>query len=355
MSSRIDTTRRVNENQAKLLMQQHSTHQDLLRTLSEKQRKSEEQKRSREKEARDKAEALHKHREEILRKIRTLQDKREREELARGKKEKTSQPQRPSLSPLPHHSSSSSLTSSSQRPSVSTEVADDPSQHQLAKITEKLERSSKLAESVKNATRQMLRKKLEMVEAIRETKVKKAAEDESSRIKEIERLKSSTERHLKNREVHISETIQRLEEERKKKAEKTRRELVRRDKQNRSLEKAYNQREMDRLMQVERFTQSRQQSYAEKAIKSDQRQELAEEYRELIHDLQINERERMMMKWRRAEQSLSEIREVKERVRSFHEKATVQLKEEKERRLKSISRGRRGPTVVSNSGQLPVN
>lgn len=345
VSSRIDTTRRVNENQAKLIAQQERSHSALAKQYEEKMRKLEENRKLREREIRGKAQSLNKRRGEILQKLRHMREIQEKEEIRKAKiAQNTEKREDVSLNKV------KSFTEDHSDLEEGWESCEDFDQIdlQLAKIEGKLVKSAIRAEAKLIETKRNLRHKLESVQSILQNHSKIEALEEAKRVNEITKLRNSAEKHNQNRRQKLQETIERLAAISRRTAEKTHRITQTRNQIARKIEQNYSEKEAIRLRKIEKSVQSRHQQSLERSHKSEQRQDLAEEYRELIHELRVNERERLMMKWKRTEQSMNEIKEVRERMRSFQERANLQLKEEREQRLRSLSRGRPRPSLLAS-------
>ena len=346
VSSRIDTTRRVNENQAKLIAQQERSHSALAKHYEEKMRKLEENRKLREREIRGKAQSLNQRRGEILQKLRHMREMQEKEEMRKAKlAQNTDKREEMSLSQVKSYTEDQPLASNLEEDWESCEDFDQIDS-QLAKIEGKLVKSAIRAEAKLIETKRNLRQKLEFVQSILQNHSKMEALEEAKRVNEITKLRNSAEKHNQNRRQKLQETIERLAAISRRTAEKAQRISKTRNQIARKIEQNYSEKEAIRLRKIEKSVQSRYQQSLERSHRSEQRQDLAEEYRELIHDLRVNERERLMMKWKRTEQSMNEIKEVRERMRSFQERANLQLKEEREQRLHSVSRGR--PSLLAS-------
>jgi len=345
VSARIDTTRRVNENQAMLIVQQERSQSALSKQYLDKMRKLEEHRRTRDQELREKAQILNKRREEIVQKLRKRREMKEKAEIRKAKIGKSCEK---------HDEKSLDQEKSSSEEPLASDIEEnwascnefDQIDTQLAKIEGKLVKSAIRAEAKLVETKRNLRHKLESGQIIMQNRVKSEALEEAKRVTDITKLRNSTEKHIQNRQQRLQETIARLAAISRKTAEKAHQTLLSRNQIARKVEQSYSEKEAIRLRQIEKSAQRRYQESLERSQRSEQRQDLAEEYRELIHELRVNERERLMMKWKRTEQSLSEIKEVRERMRTFQERANSQLKEERERRLRSLSREKRPPSIL---------
>ena len=137
----------------------------------------------------------------------------------------------------------------------------------------------------------------------------------------------------------MQETIRRLAENSKKNEEKHSKIVTNQEKMTKNAEKMLEKKEEMRMKKIEKIMQNRYEKAIKQSQKTEERQDLAEEYRELLHELRVNERERLMMKWKKEEQALWELREVREHMRHFQEKANMQLKQERDQRFRSLSRG----------------
>lgn len=345
VSSRIDTTRRVNENQARLIVQQERSQSALSKQYFDKMRKLEENRRNRDLELREKAQILNKRREEIVEKLRKMREMKEKAEIRKAKIGQNSQK---------HEEKSLEQAKSSLEEPSASDIEEswasceefDQIGSQLAQIDGKLAKSALRAEAKLIETKRNLRHKLEAAQLILQNRVKSEALEEEKLVTDITKLRNSAAKHSQNRQQRLQETIARLAALSRKAAEKTHQTLLSRHQLVLKAEQTYSQKEALRLQKIEQSAQRRYQESLERSQRSEQRQGLAEEYRELIHELRVNERERLIMKWKRTEQSLCEIKEVRERVRTYQEKANFQLKEERERRLRSLSREKRPPSIL---------
>ena len=181
LNSRIQTTRRVTQNQAKLSAIKDQSNSLILQQYQEKIRKVEENRKLKDEEMKTKAENWNKKREDLVEKGKKMREKLELAEIRRAKK-RQNDPKYTEKSPEISRSLSQNQSFSSNASEI-TEISS-----KLAAIEGKLLHSANRVEEKLQKTRQNLRNKLKSAEIIHKNRIKTEAEAEMKRLMDIKKL-----------------------------------------------------------------------------------------------------------------------------------------------------------------------
>ena len=145
----------------------------------------------------------------------------------------------------------------------------------------------------------------------------KTTESESERHhrERIQALKQSSEQHIRNKQLRLSETKRKLNEVRSVKEEKVKQLLANREKLQKSLETSYYVRQIEREEQVERLMQEKAMFIEQKSKESEAHFYTRKAAQQLLKDHSFASKGQILSRLRQSDQTVNSIRLIQDKIR----------------------------------------
>jgi len=303
LCSRIDMTRRVISNKQRLQAAAVLDYKSTIKNTQERERKITETQKAKERDWKSRAEALQSRRELVLRRVRAAKLAQARESAeARALSE----------SPVPGDRTggvkASPLVS---RMSVQRTNEADVSL-KLAEIEERLREGAKRAQENKRTISISARSRAES-----ENRRNSPNESETERLhkERIRALKQSSEQHLRNKEIRLSETRRKLNAARSAKEGKAKELLACREVLQKSLETSYCARQVEREEQVERLLLARAWQVEQKSKESEARFSSRKAAQQVLKETSFACKDDILSRLRHSDQTVTSIRQIQDKIR----------------------------------------
>jgi hypothetical protein len=145
----------------------------------------------------------------------------------------------------------------------------------------------------------------------------KTTESESERhhIERIQALKQSSEQHIRNKQLRLSETKRKLNEVRSVKEGKVKQLLANRESIQKSLETSYYIRQMEREEQVERLMQAKAIQIEQKSKESEAHYYTRKAAQQILKDHSFASKGQILSRLRQSDETVKSIRQIQDKIR----------------------------------------
>lgn len=304
LCSRVEMTRRVISNKQRLQAAAALDFNAALRSTQDRDQKIAAAQRAKHIDWQSRAQALQTRRDLVLKRVRKVNHTQVRES---AELTALSESPRPADKPFPCAKVSPSVSHMSAQRSNEGDVS-----LKLAEIETRLKDGAKRAQENKRTISLTARSRADS-----ESRRTKTTESESERhhIERIQALKQSSEQHIRNKQLRLSETKRKLNEVRSVKEGKVKQLLANRERLQKSLETSYYVRQMEREEQVERFMQARAIQIEQKSKESEAHYNTRKAAQQLLKDHSFAFKGQILSRLRQSDETVNSIRQIQDKIR----------------------------------------
>lgn len=304
LCSRIDTTRRVLSNKQRLQAEAALDFQAAQRSDQERERKKAETQKAKEREWQSRAKALQSRRDLMLRRVQAvgLIQARESAEIRAL-----------SESPMPGDRVGFAAKASPLVSRMSVQRTNDGDiSLKLAEIEERLKEGAKRAQENKRTISISARSRVDP-----ENRRNSPNESETERLhkERIRALKQSSELHLRNKQLRLSETRRKLNAARSAREGKAKQLLACKEGLQKSLETSYYARQIEREEQVERLQLAKTYQMEQKSMENEARYSSRKAAQQALKDLSFACKDNILSRLRHSDQTVNSIRQIQDKIR----------------------------------------
>lgn len=304
LCSRIEMTRRVISNKQRLQAAAALDFEAALRSTQDREQKTAAAQRAKHTDWLSRAKALQTRRDLVLKRVRKVSHIQARESAELSA---LSESPRPADRPYLCAKASPSVSHMSMQRSNEADIS-----VKLAEIEARLKDGAQRAQANKRTISLTARNRADS-----QSKHTKTTEIQSERHhkERIQALKQSSEQHIRNKQLKLSETRRKLNESRSVKEEKAKQLLANREKLQKSLETSYNARQIEREEQVERLMQAKAMYSEQKSKESEAHFYTRKAAQQLLKDHSFASKGQILSRMRQSDETVSSIRLIQDKIR----------------------------------------